>query len=154
MAGRPQLPRQERERRDSAILRAFLGGATEREIAQLRSVNLSPSRVHRIIVEQLDIAAERFGLISERALVVYNERLETLIKSIWARATGTDADPKAIEIARRLLEQQGKLFQLTDDNRGMPMPPMGDNELSQEVADLVEYRERHRRPPSDPPVNY
>jgi hypothetical protein len=153
MAGKPHLPKEARDVRDTFILRAFLGGASEREIAIHRTVQLSPSQVHRIIIQQLELAGERYGLISERALVVYNERLEVLIRAIWTRATARDADPKAIEIARRLLDQQSKLFQLTDENRGMPIAPIGDNELAQEVADLVEYRERHRKPPRAAPAN-
>lgn len=146
MAGKPQLRKEDRERRDGIILNMFLSGATERDIAKSRSVNLSPSRVHRIILEQLEIAGERFGLISEKALIVYSERLEMLLKAIWPAAIG-DKDPKSIEVARRLLDQQAKLYQISDESTRMPMAPMGDNEISQEVADLVEYRQRHRKPP-------
>jgi hypothetical protein len=152
MAGKPQLPRAERERRDAAILNAFLSGATERDIAKMRSVDLSPSRVHRIIVEQLEIAGERFGLISEKALIVYSERLEMLLKAIWPAAI-SDKDPKAIEVARRLLDQQSKLYNISDERTSMPIAPMGDNELSQDVADLMEYRQRHRKPPQAPTAN-
>jgi len=130
----------------------FLSGATEREIAKSRSVNLSASRVHRIIIEQLEIAGKRFGLISEKALVVYSERLEMLLKAIWPAAIA-DKDPKAIEVARRLLDQQAKLYNISDENTAMPMPPMGDNELSQDVADLQEFRQRHRKPPQAPTAN-
>jgi hypothetical protein len=151
MAGRPRLSQHEREVRDNRILNLFLSGATEREIALARGVDLSPSRVHRVIVEQLEIAGERFGLISEKALIVYSERLEMLIKAIWGKAIG-DKDPKAIEVARRLLDQQAKLYQISDENRGMPTAPMGDNDLAEDVADLVKYRERHRKPADSDPL--
>jgi hypothetical protein len=152
MGARPQLSKLERERRDGIILTMFLSGATEREIAKSRSVNLSPSRVHHIIVEQLEIAGERFGLISEKALIVYSERLEMLLKAIWPAAIG-EKDPKSIEVARRLLDQQSRLYQITDERTSMPIAPMGDNELSQDVADLKEFRERHRKPPQAPTAN-
>lgn len=145
---RPQLSKEAREHRDGRILFLFLSGYTERDIAKAAGVDLNPSTVHRIIVKQLEIAGERFGLISEKALIVYSERLEILIKSIWPKAT-QDKDPKAIEVARRLLDQQAKLYQISDERAGMPIAPMGDNDLSDEVADLVKYRERHRRPPAD-----
>lgn len=148
MAGKPQLPKAERERRDAAIFNMFLSGATEREIAAARGVNLHHTRVHRIIVQQMEIAAERFGLISEKALIVYSERLELLLKAIWPSAV-KDKDPKAIEVARRLLDQQSRFYQISDENTRMPMAPMGDNELAGEVADLVKYREKHRKPPPD-----
>jgi hypothetical protein len=146
MAGRPQLPREQKEQRDALILHLFLTGWTEREIGKQPRINLHGSQVHRIIVKQLEIAAERFGLISEKALIVYSERLEMLIKAIWPRAFG-DKDPKAIEVARRLLDQQAKLYQITDDRMGMPLAPIGDNDLADDVVELQKYRERHRKPP-------
>jgi hypothetical protein len=145
MVAKPQLPRDQRDARDQLVLSLFLSGWTEREIAKQPRVNLSPSRVHRIIVQQLEIAAERFGLISEKALIVYSERLEMLIKAIWPKAI--EKDTKAIEVARRLLEQQSKLYQISEDSRGMPLAPMGDNELDDDVVELQKYREQHRKPP-------
>jgi hypothetical protein len=143
---KPALSKEQREARDAIILQLFLSGHSEREIAKHQRIKLSPGRVHTIIVEQLEKAGERFGLISEKALIVYSERLEMLIRAIWGRAY-SDQDPKAIEVARRLLEQQSRLYQISDDNRGMPLPPMGDNDLSDDVADLQAWRARHRKPP-------
>lgn len=140
------ITRDQREVRDGLILNLFLSGWSEREIAKHPRIALSSPRVHHIIVEQLGKAAERFGLISEKALIVYSERLEMLLKAIWNRAVG-DKDPKAIEVARRLLEQQSRLYQISDDRMAMPLAPMGDNELSDDVADLQRWRERHRKPP-------
>jgi hypothetical protein len=148
MAGKPHLSPKDRQERDELILRLFLGGWSEREMARHPRINLHHTRVNRIIKQQLVVAADRFGLISEQALVVYSERLETLIRAIWPRATDRrDPDPKAIEVARRLLEQQGKLYQLSDEKYGMPMAPMSDSELSDDVIELQRYRERHRKPP-------
>lgn len=148
MAGKPHLSPEEKERRDGLILNLFLSGWTEREIAGHQRIDLSNAQVHRIIVQQLETAAERYGLISEKALIVYSERLEMLIKAIWPKAAG-DKDPKAIEVARRLLEQQSKLYQISDDSKGMPMAPMGDNEFADEVVELQRYRDRLRRPADD-----
>jgi hypothetical protein len=142
------LTKEERENRDALILQLFLSGWSEREIGRQQRINLSGSRVHRIIHAELEKAGERFGLISEKALIVYSERLEMLIRAIWGRAYG-DKDPKAIEVARRLLEQQSRLYQISDENRGMPLPPMGDNEFSDDVADLQAWRNRHRKPPAE-----
>lgn len=147
MPRKPILPKEQRDQRDQRILQLFLSGASEREIAKAPLIELHPSQVHRIIVKQLEIAGERFGLISEKALIVYSERLELLIRAIWPKATG-DKDPKAIEVARRLLDQQAKLYQISEDRTGMPIAPMGDNDLSDEVVELREYRERHRKPPN------
>ena len=138
--------KEEREERDDQILRLFLGGWSERSIARHPRVMLSPGRVHTIIVQQLEIAGERFGLISEKALIVYSERLEALIRAIWQRAYG-EQDPKAIEVARRLLEQQSRLYQLSEEGRGMPQAPMGDNELADDVVELQQWRARHRKAP-------
>jgi hypothetical protein len=144
---RPTLPKEEREKRDALILNLFLSGWSEREIARHQRINLTNGRVHQIIVIELDKAAKRFGLISEKALIVYSERLEMLIRAIWPKATGSEKDAKSIEVARRLLAQQSQLYQLSSEGLGMPLPPMGDNELSEDVVELQEYRNRHRKPP-------
>jgi hypothetical protein len=140
------ITREQREVRDGLILNLFLSGWTEREIAKHPRIALSAGHTHVVIVKQLEKAAERFGLISEKALIVYSERLEMLIKAIWTRAV-SDRDPKAIEVARRLLEQQSRLYQISDERMAMPLAPMGDNELSDDVVELQRYRDRHRRPP-------
>jgi len=135
----PSLTKVERERRDALIINLFLSGQRESVIA--RRVNLSAKRVHQIVDEQLAIASERFGLISQKALVVSNERLEMLLKGIWNKAVSGE-DTKATEVARRLLEQQAKLYNIAAD---VPtrFAPMGDNELTDEVDDLRKYRARH-----------
>jgi hypothetical protein len=143
-----KLTKEQRELRDNLILRLFLSGWTEREIAKHQRIALTHGRVHQIIEAQLEIAGERFGLISKKALVVYSERLEMLIRAIWPSATGPDKDTKAIEVARRLLEQQSRLYNIGDESLGMGgIPPMGDNELADDVTDLQRWRERHRKPP-------
>jgi hypothetical protein len=140
-----RLTPEERETRDTLILRLFLSGYSEREIAKHPRIALSPGHTHQIIVKELGKAAERFGLISEKALVVYSERLEMLLKAIWPKAM--DKDTKAIEVARRLMEQQSRLYQISDERVGMPIAPLGDNELGDEVVELQRYRDRHRKPP-------
>lgn len=140
------MTKEQRETRDANILQLFLSGYSEREIAKHPRIELTGARVHQIIVEQLEKAGERFGLISEKALIVYSERLEMLIRAIWNRAYA-EQDPKAIEVARRLLEQQSRLYQISDERMGMPMAPMGDNEIADEVVELQRWRERHRKPP-------
>jgi hypothetical protein len=141
----PRWTPEQREQRNTLMLSLFLSGWTEREIAKHPRIGMDPGHTHRIIVKELEKAAERFGLISEKALIVYSERLEMLLKAIWPRAM--EKDPKSIEVARRLLEQQSRLYQLSDDRMGMPLPPMGDNELSDDVVELQRYRDRHRKPP-------
>jgi hypothetical protein len=58
-----------------------------------------------------------------------------------------DKDTKAIEVARRLMEQQSRLYQISDERLGMPIAPLGDNELADDVIELQRYRDRHRKPP-------
>ena len=140
--------KEQREARDATILQLFLSGYSEREIARHPRIQLSGGRVHMIIVEQLEKAGERFGLISEKALIVYSERLEMLIRAIWNRAY-SEQDPKAIEVARRLLEQQSRLYQISEEGRGMPQAPMGDNELADDVVELQQWRARHRKAPEE-----
>jgi hypothetical protein len=145
---RVNLSAEDRAARDALILNLFLSAWSERDIGRHPRVKLSGPRVHRIIQEQLKLAGERYGLVSKKALVIYSERLEMLLKAIWPKAVG-DRDPKAIEVARRLLEQQGKFFGVTDEDRPMPESPMGDNEIVDDVTDLKRWRDRHRKPPGE-----
>jgi hypothetical protein len=51
-------------------------------------------------------------------------------------------DPKVVEVARRVLAQQAKLFGFDADVG--PIPPIGDTELADE-DELAAYRKRFAR---------
>lgn len=75
-------------------------------------------------------------------------RLETLIRAVWPKVM--DGDLKAVEVARRVLEQQARLYRLEEQRMGA-IPPMAeqfvDDEDPDELDELARYRLRHRRRP-------
>jgi len=142
------LPAAERERRNALILQMFLGGWSEREIGRHPSVNLTGGRVHTIIKDKLEETAKQQNLMSERALNIYVARLETLIKAAWSKAV--TGDLKAIEVGRRLLEQQARLYDLEEEGRIPVIPPVSDQELDEDdesppATELEAYRRRKIR---------
>jgi len=140
---------EDRHRRNTRIMALFVAGNTESEIG--RVVNLTGARVHQILKAELKNAARHRQLLTDQALAIYVTRLETLIRAAWPGVV--QQDPKFIEIARRLLEQQARLYDLEEDR--MPgLPPMAENELSDDDGldprdELAQYRRRHRTRPGE-----
>ena len=133
------------EKRDYRILTLFLAGNSEAEIA--RAMGLTGARINQIVKKELKNAGRHRRLLTDEALAVYQSRLETLIKVVWPKVAQQDL--KAVEIARRLLEQQSRLYNFEEERIGA-IPPMGEQELAEddanpaEVDDLSRYRNRHR----------
>jgi hypothetical protein len=129
----------------------FIAGNNEVEIA--RAVDLTAQRVHQIIKAELKNAARHRELLTDQALAIYVTRLETLIKAVWpvvVQRENEAARLKGIEVARRLLEQQARLYDLEEDR--MPaLPPMSEQDLGMDDEsvdprdELTRYRQRHRR---------
>lgn len=128
----------------------FIAGNSERDIGRI--VKLTGVRVHQIIKAELKNAARHHDLLNDQALAIYITRLETLLKAVWPQVAKQDL--KAIEVARRLLEQQARLYDLEEDR--MPgLPPMSEQELIDDESgadprdELLKYRMRHRRKPEE-----
>lgn len=140
---RPDMTADDRRRRNYRIMALFIAGNTDAEIA--RVVDLTPMRVHQIIKAELKNAARHHQLLSDQALAIYVTRLETLLKAVWPKVAQQDL--KAVEVARRLLEQQARLYDIEEDR--MPaLPPMSDQDLMDDDDprdELAKYRIRHRR---------
>jgi hypothetical protein len=144
MAARKSKAQEQRERRNTLIMQFFFAGWSEREIARHHSVSLTPGRVHQIIAEEMKKLAGRHDLLSDQALPMYIERLETLLKATWPKAVSGDL--KAVEVARRLLEQQARLWNLEEEGKLPAVPPMSDQELDEDGAtELERYRARRQR---------
>jgi hypothetical protein len=146
-----RLSAEERAERNAFILQAFLAGRPERWIARHARVQLSPSWVHDIIKSELQGAAKRQELLTAEAKTIYVERLEMLIGRVMPKVL--EGDLKAIEVGRRLLEQQARFYDFTEE-RGIIVPPMGDAELDNleegspewdQLDDLTKYRLRQQR---------
>jgi hypothetical protein len=137
--------KEKREKRNTLIMQFFFAGWSEREIARHHSIGLTPGRVHQIISEEMKNLAGRHDLLSDQALPMYIERLETLLKATWPKAVSGDL--KAIEVARRLLEQGARLWNLEEEGKLPAIPPMTDQELDDDdtLDQLSKYRARRQR---------
>ena len=145
--GRGQsLTPEQRELRNAEILRLFIAGHSQSEIS--RMLDTTPETVSVNLKESLKTTAEHREILNSQALSVYVTRLESLLQAAWAKVDAGDL--KAIEVARRLLEQQAKLYGLHDPTSRVPIPPMSDNELATGIDDvepedeLEAYRSRHK----------
>lgn len=136
------LSKEERERRNHKIYALFLAGHSEREIG--RSVNLTGQRVHQILRNELKNDARHRQLVTDEALALYSQRLDFLLRATWPKVVQQDL--KAIETARRVLEQIGRLYDIEEERVGA-LPPA--NQLLDESNDprdeLAKYRARHAR---------
>lgn len=137
--------KEEREQRNYLIFARFLAGHSEREIG--RSVGITGARVHQIIKEELKNSARHQQLLTTEALAVYTARIETLIKAVWPKVLQQDL--KAVEVARRLMEQQARLYDFQEERP--VLPPMAEQELTDEddsptqIDELTRFRMQHRR---------
>jgi hypothetical protein len=137
-----------RERRDKLILTLFLAGVPKYRIAQHPQVKLSWQQVNNIVNTELEQAQLDHVVYHENAMTIYLARLESLYNAAWEHVQ--DGDPKSIEVCRRLLDQQQKLFGLAADERGTSsLPPISDAELDSDgepMDELARYRAQRGLP--------
>lgn len=156
MAGKrppkPVLSAALREKRDKLIIDMFLIGHTQQSIAQHPNVQLTQQRVHQIILDEMERGKEDQLLRNANAMSIYLSRLEILIREAMTQVVGGDL--KAMEVARRLLEQQGKLYGLVVNGpagRSNVIPPISDNDLEpdDDLDELTAYRMSKPKPVED-----
>ena len=143
------LTPQAREIRDVLILDLFLAGHTQRAIAANKQVQLTVGRVNAIVKAELDRATRDHILRNENAMTIYLARMEFLVREAMSHVSGGEL--RAIEVTRRLMADQAKIFDLADEISAGPVPPMSDNELEadEEPADeLARYRAQRQVPPA------
>jgi len=140
----PSLPKEQREERNRQIMGLFIAGLSQREIG--RRVNLTGQRIDQIVKQELKAEARHQSLCTDQALNIYTARLETLLKACWPKVT--QGDLKAIETARRVLEQMGRLYDIEEERFGA-LPPanelMNVDEAHDPRDELSKYRARHAR---------
>ena len=148
--GPKPLTRDQRDDRNALIFQMFISGWSMSEIQRHPRVRgehpITVSMVHNVVKKSLEKLANRHSLLSDKAMAVYVERTEALIKATWPQAMRGDL--KAIETCRRLLEQQGRLYDLEEEGKVASIPPISDQELMEGDEDgdeLAKYRKRHRR---------
>jgi hypothetical protein len=129
------------------ILMLIIAGNSEAETA--RAVGVTRARVNQVVKRELQGAARHRRLLADEALSIYTTRLETLMKAVWPKVLQQDL--KAVEVARRLLESQARLYGIDAESR--TEAPMGDQEIPDEdtpkrsdpVVEMAKYRARTRR---------
>jgi hypothetical protein len=143
----PKLTQEQRELRNAQILQLFIAGKSEMEIAQ--AVDTDRSLINRLLKDSLKETAQHRQLLTNEALSVYVTRLETLMQAAWEKVE--QGDLKAIEVARRILEQQAKLYGLAGSSSptriSSPIPPLSDQQLEdpdEPEDELSAYRQRHK----------
>jgi hypothetical protein len=138
----PKVNATQRRERDAVILRQFLAGESYRTIGRDSRVNLSAQGVADVVNKELAEGAERRGLLREHAATIHAQRLEMLLSSVWESALAGDC--RAIELARRIIEQQVKFYRLKE-RLNTVRPASVDEEPADELA---RYRARFQ-PPED-----
>lgn len=141
------MTKEEREKRNYLIFARFLAGHSEREIG--RAVGLTGTRVHQILKAELKEAARHRQLLTDEALAVYQDRLEMLVKSTWPGVLRGEL--KAIEEARRLMEQQARLYNFEEQRQPLlsssaerELIPDDDAIDPDKLDELSRFRMQHR----------
>jgi hypothetical protein len=146
--GGVKLTREEMTIRDTAILTAFIGGASEYAIA--RQVGLTRARVNAILKREIGRGTQHRELLRDEARAVQIGRLETLIRAVWPAAIRGDL--RAIETARKVCEAEARVCGVGAGAAGAPRVPAdddidiefdGDDPLDQD--ELARYRRARRR---------
>lgn len=141
MTTRKRLTPKERQARDSLILDLFVAGNEQQKIATHPQVNLTEARVSQIIRAELDRCAKDHILRNTNAMTIYMARMEYLVRKAMGHVE--DGELKAIEVGRRLMADQAKIYDLVEDRISAgPTPPMGDAELDDgdPLDELAVYR--------------
>ena len=148
MARKPQPPRLSgaaRKRRDQLILDMFVAGNSQQKIADNPQINLTKMRVSQIVNAELERATKDHILRNENAMTIYMARMEILVREAFVHVT--EGDLKAIELARRLMADQAKIYDIAEETvTAGPVPPMSDTELddAEPVDELARYRAQRR----------
>jgi hypothetical protein len=88
----------------------FLAGVSYREIGKNPRVQLSCRGVELAIQRQMSRTAQRRDVLTDEAMAVHIERLETLFAGAYAKAVSGDV--RAGEHCRRLLDQMARVHGL------------------------------------------
>jgi hypothetical protein len=103
----PRVNADERARRDALVWQMFLAGVSYREIGKNPRVQLSCRGVELAVRRQMSGTAQRRNLLTDEAMAVHTERLESLFATAYAKAVSGNA--RAGEQCRRLLDQMARV---------------------------------------------
>lgn len=138
----PRVSTAERERRDALILQLFLAGQSFRSIGRHERVQLSCRGVELAVKRQLAASAQRRAVLTDEAVAVHIERLESLFGVAYGDALR--GNMRASEQCRRLLDSIGRLHGLVSGAERPPAEPPGDDD-SDDGDDGEDELQRWRR---------
>jgi hypothetical protein len=133
----------ERARRDALVWQMFLADVAYREIGKNHRVQLSCRGVELAVRRQMSGTAQRRNLLTEEAMAVHTERLESLFAAAYAKAISGNL--RAGEQCRRLLDQMARVHGLYSGRGDDPAPEDADDrdDVGQDgLDDLERFRRR------------
>lgn len=140
----PRLNAADRERRDTLVFQMFLSGMSYRSIGRHERVGLSCRGVDLVVRRQLSASAQRRAVLTDEAIAVHVERLESLFSAAYADAVR--GNHRAGELCRRLLDSIARVQGLLDGAERPPAEPPADVDDDCEVdEDGLDALERYRR---------
>lgn len=134
-----RLTGEEREARDTLVLRMYLAGAAYRDIG--RRVSLSVGGVHKVITRQLRQSADLRG-DTDGAVEAYLSRMEVLLAASWPMALRGDA--RATDQCRRVLDSMAKVQGLVPSVVERLLPDRLDAEDANDDEDGLDDLELYR----------
>jgi hypothetical protein len=146
-----RLPPKERAKRDALILDLFVAGHHQKTIGANPQINLTEARVNQIVKAELDRCAKDHILRNANAMTIYMARMEHLVQKAMSHVDADDL--KAIEVTRRLMADQAKIYDLVDGRiTSGPTPPMSDAELDdgEPLDELAAYRAQRQQVNGEP----
>jgi hypothetical protein len=141
-----RLTPKERQKRDAFILDLFVAGYSQKTIGAHPQIQLTEARVNQIVKAELDRCAKDHVLRNANVMTIYMARMEHLVQKAMAHVDNDDL--KAIEVTRRLMADQAKIYDMVDERISAgPTPPMSDAELDEiEPPDeLAAYRAQRKQ---------
>jgi hypothetical protein len=138
----PRVKADERARRDALVWQMFLAGVSYREIGKNPRVRLSCRGVELAVRRQMSGTAQRRNLLTNEAMAVHTERLESLFATAYAKAVSGNA--RAGEQCRRLLDQMARVHGLYAEAGEHPAFEDGDDASADVGEDGLDDLERFR----------
>jgi hypothetical protein len=124
----------------------FLAGVSYREIGKNPRVQLSCRGVELAVRRQMSGTAQRRNLLTDEAMAVHTERLESLFASAYAKAVSGNV--RAGEQCRRLLDQMARVYGLyagAGERPALDDDDQDDHVGEDRLDDLQRYRLRTRQ---------
>ena len=138
----PRMKAEERERRDALVFQMFLSGMPYRAIGRHERVQLSCRGVDLAVRRQLAASGQRRAVLTDEAVAVHIERLESLFSAAYADAVRGNV--RAGEQCRRLLDSIARVQGLLDGAERLPAEPPPSDDPPEVDVDGLDDLQRYR----------